>query len=209
MKWIDISHRLNGDTPNYPGDYPLEIMPYKSMETDHYSLHVLKTGMHTGTHLDMPMHLIDDHRTAADFPLDGFAGEGVLLDVRGESVMAMKPQYEKMVRTEQVVLLYTGWDAHYHSPEYFSGHPVVGEALGEFLLSSGIRMLGMDLPAPDAPPFVFHKDLLRRGIFVLENLSNLGALLDAPRFEVMAFPLKVAAEASLVRAVCWVDGLSK
>lgn len=61
------------------------------------------------------------------------------------------------------------------------------------------------MPAPDYPPFTFHKALLSNDIFVLENLTNLGSLLDKPNFEVMAFPLKISAEASFVRAVCQID----
>lgn len=37
---------------------------------------------------------------------------------------------------------------------------------------------------------------------MLENLTNLNSLLGIDSFEVMAFPLKICAEASLVRAVC-------
>jgi len=63
-------------------------------------------------------------------------------------------------------------------------------------------MLGMDMPAPDYPPFTFHKSLLSNGIFILENAANLEELTNLSAFEVMAFPLKISAEASLVRAVC-------
>jgi kynurenine formamidase len=63
-------------------------------------------------------------------------------------------------------------------------------------------MLGMDMPAPDYFPFDFHKELLTNGIFLLENLTNLQELLGVNDFEVIALPLKIAAEASFVRAVC-------
>ena len=202
MKWIDISHILDNDTPLYPRDYHTSIEPYQHMETDGYNACLLKTCMHTGTHVDMPMHLIADERTADQFPLDGFAGRGVLLDVRGENPIPMRDEYRKMDFEGAVVLLYTGFGDRYKEPGYFTDHPSVSAELCAFLLSQQIKMLGMDAPAPDHPPFEFHKALLREGIFVLENAANLGALLGAGDFEVMAFPLKIAAEASLVRAVC-------
>lgn len=205
MKLIDISHVLSEYTPIYPGDYKITLSKYKSIEKDYYCSYLLSSCLHAGTHIDLPMHLIDDNRVAADFELDNFVGKGVLLDVRTENIISMKQRYEEMITEDSVVLLYTGFDKYYYTDKYFTGHPVVSDELADFLLSKKIKMLGMDMPAPDYPPFIFHKLLLSNDIFVLENLTNLGNLLDKDNFEVIAFPLKISAEASFVRAVCKID----
>ncbi len=205
MKLIDISHRIDNQTPIYPGDHITTLFLHKTLEKDYHNAFLLETCLHTGTHVDMPMHLIPDDRTAADFPMDCFIGKGILLDVRGESMISMKPEYESIDFEGSIVLLYTGFDSVYFEDRYFTQHPAVSDELAAFLLSKNIKMLGMDMPAPDYPPFKFHKDLLWQNIFVLENLTNLGALTDAREFEVIALPLKISAEASLVRAVCRVS----
>jgi len=202
MKLIDISHVLDENTPIYPGDYKTTMQKYNSLEKDGYCTYLLSSCLHTGTHIDLPMHLLNDSRTAADFAPDKFAGKGILLDVRGESTINMKPCYKEMVTDGCVVLLYTGHDKHYHSEKYFTHYPAVSIELADFLISKKIRMLGMDMPAPDYPPFTIHKALLSNDIFVLENLTNLHSLIDIDGFEVIAFPLKISAEASFVRAVC-------
>jgi len=202
MTLIDISHVLDENTPVFPGDYKTTLSIYKAMEKDHYNAYLLQTSLHTGTHIDIPMHLIEDDKTTADFSLDKFFGRGVLLDVRGEKTISMKPIYKEMVNEQDVVLLFTGYDVNYGKNEYFIQHPIVDDDLAEFLLSKNIKILGMDMPAPDYPPFTFHKNLLRKKIFVLENLTNLQRLTGIRDFEVMALPLKINAEASLVRAVC-------
>ena len=84
---------------------------------------------------------------------------------------------------------------------YFERHPTVDETLADFLIASEIKMLGLDMPAPDHPPFSVHKKLLTAGIFILENLTGLERLNGVGEFEVIALPLKIEAEASLVRAV--------
>ena len=202
MRIIDISHTLNEKTPLYPGDYPLSLSKYKNLADDFYTLYVLASSLHTGTHLDMPMHLLDDGRTAADFPADRFIGRGVVLDVRGQNTIAMDASYENIIKQDDIVLLYTGFDAKYFQEEYFESHPVVSSELCEFLISRKIKMLGMDMPAPDFAPFEIHKALLSNEIFLLENLTNLHGLLDAAELEVIALPLKIKAEASFTRAVC-------
>lgn len=205
MKLIDISNILDNETPIYPGDYSLTLTKHKTLEKDYYTSYLLSSCLHTGTHIDIPMHLLEDKRMVSDFPLDSFMGKGVLLDVRGEDTITMKPSYEEMIKEEEIVLLYTGFDKQYKTKRYFTKHPVVSTELGEFLISRKIKILGMDMPSPDYPPFTIHKALLSNEIFILENLTNLENLLKVSNFEVIALPLKLSAEASFVRAVCKVN----
>ena len=202
MQVIDISHRLDEKTPLYPGDHALTLSEYKTMADDNYALYVLTSSLHTGTHLDMPMHLAEDNRAAADFTADRFIGRGVLLDVRGQNPIVMDARYEDVIKQDDIVLLYTGFDEKYFQEAYFTRHPVVSGELCEFLISRKIKLLGVDMPAPDYAPFVIHKALLAKDIFLLENLTNLQSLLAVEAFEVIALPLKIAAEASFTRAVC-------
>ncbi|MCL1981998.1 MAG: cyclase family protein [Clostridiales bacterium] len=202
MKLIDISQALNNDTPVYPGDSKLSLVEDKTLKNDGYSSYVLTSCLHTGTHIDVPMHMTGDDRTAADFPVDCFSGRGVLLDVRGEYLIAMRPCFESIVGEGDVVLLHTGFDKWYGKVSYFADRPSVSKELSEFLISRKIKMLGMDMPSPDRPPHDIHKALLESGVILLENLTNLEALQGIGDFEVMALPLKIAAEASFVRAVC-------
>ena len=205
MKLMDLSHVLNEETPIYPGDYKTSLKEYKTLEKDYYCSYLLSSCLHTGTHIDLPMHLLEDSRFVMDFSLENFVGKGVLLDVRGENPIRMKHHYNEMISEGCVVLLYTGFDKEYRTKEYFTQHPEVSNELASFLVSRKIKMLGMDMPSPDYSPFTIHTALLAHNIFLLENLTNLQELLDEDNFEVMAFPLKIAAEASFVRVVCRMD----
>ncbi|MCL2320947.1 MAG: cyclase family protein [Oscillospiraceae bacterium] len=205
MKLIDISHVLDENTPIFPGDPKTTLTRIKTIDKDYYNAYLLQSCFHTGTHVDIPMHLINDSRTVIDFPLDGFVGRGILLDVRGEKTLEMKPIYKEMISKQDIVLTFSAFDKKYFQEEYFSQHPTVSDELADFLLSRKIKMLGMDMPSPDYPPFTFHKELLRNGIFVLENLTNLQSLIGIKKFEVMALPLKIRSEASFVRAICIIN----
>ncbi|MGX6978261.1 cyclase family protein [Vagococcus elongatus] len=202
MAIIDISQPLNGETPIYPGDEPLILYEQQTVERDGYSTFFLSSNLHAGTHLDVPMHLIKDERTVADFPLEQFMGEGVLLDVRGEAVIDYQVAYEELIQPQAIVLLYTGHDTFYYQSDYFTDHPTVSEELADFFVRKEIKMLGMDMPSPDYHPFEIHQRLFQADIPLLENLTNLEKLLAVNNFQVMALPLKIEAEASFVRAVC-------
>ena len=123
MRFIELSHTLSPGTPTLPDARPLALELVRTLAADGYNAYKLTSALHTGTHIDMPMHLVDDGRTAADFPPDCFAGRGVLLDVRGQDEIAMDARYEAMVTPGDIALLYTGFDERYGYEEYFTKEP--------------------------------------------------------------------------------------
>lgn len=84
MKWIDLAHLLNSETPPYPGDPRPVLRQTRMLERDGYNAYELHTGLHAGTHVDLPMHLLDDPRTADRFAPELFCGRGQAADLRGQ-----------------------------------------------------------------------------------------------------------------------------
>lgn len=208
MTFIDLSQLLGVETPVYPNTPELIMTETKTIPQDHCSSYVIQSSFHVGTHLDVPGHLIKDNRLVSEFPLEQFIGNGVLLDVRGQTVIEWQDSYETRITKGDMVLLYTDMVRYLEDSErYFGHHPTVGLSFAEKLVEKGIKLLGMDMPAPDYPPFPIHKLLFSNDILILENLQHLEKLVAHESFRLMAFPLKVQAEASFVRAVAEVKKL--
>lgn len=203
MKLIDLSQTIEAQMPVYPGDIPITLAQSKNLVQDGYVAYRLEAGLHVGTHIDMPKHFVEDEFFCADFSVDNFAGPGIVLDVRGENPIAFKPHYADIIKPGHIVLLHTGHDHLFKidPQKYYTGYPAVDMDFIRFLAERRIKILGMDCCSPDYAPFEAHNILLSQGIFILENLTNLGILLDLPSFEVFALPLKIVAEGSFVRAV--------
>lgn len=147
------------------------------------------------------MHLTKDERTINSIPVDRFIGNGILLDVRGEKVIKYKPEYDNLIFENDVVLICTDFATLYEEPyKYYNDYPIIDPTLSDFFIHRKIKILGIDTPSPDRIPFYVHKKLLENDIYILENLTNLKSLLNIHKFEVFAIPLKIEAEASLVRA---------
>ena len=200
-KLIDLSHLLRDETPAYPGDEPCHLMQTRSVERDGYTSFLLNTGLHAGTHLDAPLHFVAKGAMVKDLPLETFIGRGCVIDVRGEVVVGYRPEYASLVEVGDIVLLWTDHSKWYGTEEYYGRHPVLNEELADFLVTRGIKLLGLDSPSPDRMPFAIHKKLLNAGIPIIENLTNLAELVSSSHFEVMAFPLRICAEGSPVRVV--------
>lgn len=200
-KYIDLTHLLINRMPVYPDDAETNLYMVRNFGSNGYNSYRLETNMHAGTHIDIPMHLTENKKYISGYPLDKFTGEGVLLDVRNEACINLKDEYMDMIRSNMILLLLTGHASKYGTDGYFNNYPVVGSDFAEYLVAKKINIIGMDTPSPDKYPFDIHKILLENNIFIIENLTNLDKLLNVKRFEIIAFPLKVEAEASILRVV--------
>lgn len=204
-KLIDLSQDIIDRMPIHPYDDPVSLYQDKYLDKDQYNNFRLEIGMHSGTHIDGPMHLTNHNIYMNQIPIESFVGNGCLLDVRGENVIGFKEEYERLVNKDDIVLLFTNHSSKYGTEEYYQNHPVVSEELADFLVERQIKILGMDLPSPDMYPFEIHKKLFNHNILIIENLTGLSELVAASKFTVYALPLKIKAEASMARVVASID----
>ena len=200
-KLIDLSQTIMDDMPVYPGDMETKLYRVKRFETDSYNDFRLETCMHAGTHMDSPMHMSGKTGYISGLPLDIFAAEGCLLDARDMRTIGMKSEYADRVTENSIVLIYTGYDRFYGEEKYYADHPVVDEDMCRFFAERKIKAVGIDLPSPDRYPFPVHRALFENDICIIENLTNLDRLINVKNFEFIAFPLKINADSSPVRAV--------
>ncbi|NLN03437.1 MAG: cyclase family protein [Clostridiaceae bacterium] len=201
MKLIDLSHVIYDGMPVYPGDPNTKLSQIKYYEHDEYNNFKLDICMHSGTHVDAPMHLTESKQLVSEIPLESFMGDGCVLDVRGHEVITMKEEYKYLIKEGCILLLYTGFDEYYGTDKYYENHPCIDMDSCKFLVNMTIKMVGMDIPSPDKCLFEIHKKLLSNNIYIIENLTNLDKLLETDRFEIFAFPLKIKADSSISRVV--------
>ena len=205
MKLIDLSHSLHKDFPIFPGDESVQLDQVRTIRLDGYTNFRLITEMHAGTHIDGPLHKIASTPLIARIALEHFTGKGVLIDVRGYTKIEFRETYRESISPESIVLFYSGLDQNIDNPEYFLSYPDISEELALFLVLQRVKIIGLDWASPDHHPYPIHEILLKNNILILENLTNLGQLLNETNFEVYAFPLKIEADSSLARAVARVD----
>ena len=199
---VDLTMRLNGRTPVYPGDPAVAVEQTAGFEDAGYYNTRLTLGSHNGTHIDAEGHMIPGGRMLDAYPLDRFRGRGVLLDIRGG--MAGAPELGGTdLDGDCIVLLWTGLSEVSHHLGYYAMTPQLPDGLVELLIERGVKMVGVDAGSIDAGPFAVHKALLAAGILIVENLVGLAALAyrTDERFTVWALPLNVEAEASPARVL--------
>jgi kynurenine formamidase len=192
--------------PVFPGEDVPSIIRDIVPDDAGYVTHRLETNMHTGTHLDAPYHVKSDSLTIDKYPVDLFSGSAVVIDVRGIPKIEMLPEWELLFSKNKVVLFHTGWSKEWQKENYYYDYPEFDVEIAKSLVKEGVRIAGFDSPSPDKDPFAFHTFFLKNERFFVENLTNLDKLTGIENITFMAFPLKIEAEASLIRAVAMIEG---
>lgn len=201
MPLIDLTQNFVNNNPVFPGDPRPRLIPRVTLESDGHSDFTLESSMHVGTHIDGPFHMIPGGALLNEAKIENFMGPARVIDARGQTNIDVDILKAAAIRPAQLVLICTGWSEFYGQDKYYLEYPVLTPAAAEYLVAQGITLVGLDSPSPDQPPFTVHKILLGNNIFIIENLTNLEALLSVGRFELTALPLKVAADSAPARVV--------
>jgi arylformamidase len=198
MNIIDLSHPMENGMPTYPGDEPASFELLNSHEKDGYQVMKIKAITHSGTHLDAPAHLIADGATIDKMPVLKFYGKGVVLDcsaVEQNSEIGLKYfiQNEKHIANADFVLVYTGWNKYWGNNKYYADYPVISTNSAIYLLKFNLKGIGLDTPSVDsvtATNYPNHNLFLRKGLILIENLTNLQELINKT-FDFATFPCNI------------------
>ena len=81
MRLVDLTHPWNLHTPGWVGYPGARIYYTQTLQTNRIVSQRIETSLHTGTHLDGPMHGTDGGQDIASLPLEKLVHEGVIVDV--------------------------------------------------------------------------------------------------------------------------------
>lgn len=202
---IDLSEEISStslSTGEHPGVY---LLKWTNIVLHGYESELLFMPTHASTHIDAPSRLIEKGKTIGDAPLASFIVTATVLDVsftRTSKVVTLKDikHAESKVGIDycEGILLYTGFE------KPTTKFPGLSESAAHYLAERRLKIVGIDTPSIDpwdSTTLAAHKVLLRRGIYIIENLRNLKKLVNK-KFRLIALPLKIqGASASPARVI--------
>lgn len=202
MKIIDLTHTFAGNMPVFPGDPESTLTQTAFINKDTYTDHKLITQMHVGTHMDGPLHMIANGKRIDELLLDTFMGKGILINAVGKKEIDTEVLENIKIDEGSIVLIRTDFSKKYFEESYFRDSPILTSEFAKLLVSKKIKLIGLDFAGPDTDSsWPVHKILLGAEIPIIENLTNLEELENKKEFEVIALPLNISADASLVRVI--------
>jgi kynurenine formamidase len=202
---IDLSHEIEHGMVTYPGLPAPTISDWMSREASSakyaagttFQIGKIEMVANTGTYLDAPSHRHAGAGDVSAYSLEAVADlEGLVVratDTSGVRRGLDAGRFRGRDVRGKAVLIHTGWDVHWRTAAYGSGHPFLTRDAAEHLVSSGAALVGIDsLNIDDDKDGTrpAHTAILGAGIPLVEHLCDLGALPDAG-FRFFAVPVKV------------------
>lgn len=208
MKLIDLSHPLFGGMPVYPGSESPVFEAVATVSHEGYAEKRMVLFSHTGTHLDVPSHILSPGLSLDELPVNDFAGSASVLDFSSHMEPSIEIDdlmpYRYFMQHSDFVLLRTGWSRHWGDAAYHTGYPVLSEKAADWICGFRLKGLGVDaisVDQPQAPGLPVHHRLLAHRMIIVENLNRLQ---DLPQsgFTFFALPLLIRnGDGSPIRAV--------
>jgi len=202
-EYIDLTVTLSKNYLPYPGDAPIGFKQVKTIDADGYNLTRIETGMHIGTHIDARKHILPDGEGIESLEINELIGQArVLRPTVFDGVISSGDIIEGLIGDETILLLdlkhtsKLNTDAYYEQPRFLPG-------IVPYLAAAKIKVIGFDIPSPEYVSGDFldmHRDLMKAGIHIIENLTNLELL--TPVVDFIGLPLKIEGmDGSLMRCV--------
>ena len=198
----DISMLIHEDMQTYKhnkNNKP-KIYTNSNHEENHVHDSSVLLNLHTGTHIDYPLHMIKDGLTSDSENLEPLIGNCKVYDLSHlEDHIGLDDIKYLNIKENDFVIFKT---KNSFSESFLDEFIYVDEAASEFLVSKKIRGVGIDgLGIERAQKnHPTHKNLLGNNIIILEGLRLKD--IEKGEYNLIALPLKIkGVEASHVRAI--------
>ncbi len=194
-EWIDVTMTISP-----------EMMVYKNLEVkkpiiinranfgthSHYESSITM-DLHTGTHIDMPLHMIESGNDSNSFDLDAVNGKCFVIDLTRIEEKQIESHhllpFKETIRKGEIVVLKT---ANSLKKVFDFEYVFLAQSGAQFLLECGIKCVGIDAlgierSQPDHPT---HKILLGNHIYIIEGIAL--ESIEEGAYEMLCLPIKIS-----------------
>jgi arylformamidase len=212
-KVIDISWPINPNTVEYKNKNALKIQTVKDIKIDGVHETHVSLDLHTGTHIDAPIHFDKNGATVEQISFDHLIGECKVFDLASskekmiEEKISATDLQDLDIQENDIVLFKTKnseLPAQNKSLQgnFESGFVYLDKSAAQYLVSKKIKTVGIDYLGIERaqPDHETHKVLFKANITIIEGLrlSNV----RPGKYFLVCLPVKFeGVEAALSRAV--------
>ena len=162
--------------PVYAGDPPVVVQRVSSLASGGIcNLSRLDFGLHSGTHIDAPLHFIDGAPGVEATPIEALIGDAYVVDatsVRGQ-IDAAALRGLAIPQSSERILFKTSNSQLWENDAFSRDFVALTQDAARELVRRGARLIGIDYLsiAPFTDPAPTHLALLEAGVVILEGLD--------------------------------------
>ena len=190
MRLFDITFPIREGMVTWEGDPEVRLERVRSLEAgDLCNISRLDFGVHTGTHVDAPIHFIDGTEGADALPLEAMIGPANVVDATQADVLDRATLAGLAISASSERLLFKTpssglWAREEFVPDFVE---LTGDG-AEYLVARHVKLVGIDyLSVGDEDA---HRALLGAGVAALEGLDL--REIEAGKSQLVCLPLKIA-----------------
>jgi arylformamidase len=161
---------------------------------DDCTLTALSLGVHSGTHMDAPLHFIRTGRGLDAMPLSAAMGPARVIEIRDrESIKPDILRAHRLKRGERILFKTRNSSRAWKTDRFLKDFVSISEEAAHWLTERRVRTVGIDylsVAGYASDTAAIHRALLKAGIWIIEGL-NLSKVRPGP-YELLCLPIKIA-----------------
>ena len=200
---IDCTQPLYNNCPRWIGLPAMEISPhYYFLEQNSANGEYVKMLLHTGTHIDVPYHMIKGGKRIGNIALNQFMGEAIVIDATHRKDLLkidldyLRTRYDKKIKKGDIVIIYTGWgEKRGYNDEWLKNFPTLTTEAAKWIASKSVTgvaidAIGFEAYSKDNMDLSVHHNLLNNVSFLAEEVYLPIEVLERERWWFIALPLR-------------------
>ncbi len=203
--YIDITYRISDKFPKWPGSVGLKVDWHMKIPHETNNLSSFTIDSHLGTHLDAPLHFVQNGKAIHELDLNKLIGEVFVLDIRGvKQITSDHLNKSEIPKNCSKLILKTDNQKYWEDGliEFQQDFCSIDKSGAQWIVDMGIHLIGIDYLSIqryfDGPET--HQILLNSEVVIVECLNL--AQVQQGIYELICLPLNIEGiEGSPVRAL--------
>ncbi len=191
--WIDVSVTVRHGMQHWPDNPPIVLERVMDLRRgDDCNVSHLAMGVHSGTHMDAPVHFIHQGAGLDEMPLAATMGEARVIQIEDpREITAGELRAHRLQPGERVLFRTSNSARCWQAGSFVEDFVYISEHAAEHLAATGVQTVGVDylsVGGYHADGARIHRILLEAGIWIIEGLDL--SPVTAGRYEMICLPVK-------------------
>ena len=205
--WQDVSYPITEEMVTWPGQPSVRLESLSRIDDQSSNVSALYLSLHTGTHMDAPLHFLADASDITAAPYETMFGPVRVAEITGravdrESIVSYEARSAPLGAGERIFFRTENSGSNWLTQPFDESYVAVAPDAAAYLAEKQLITVGVDYlsVAPFTNTADTHRTLLGAGVWIIEGL-NLRVITEG-RYEMVALPLKITGgDASPVRVL--------
>ena len=192
--WIDVSVTIRHGMVHWPDNPPIVIERHLDIgRGDACNVSHMAIGVHTGTHMDAPVHFLPGGAGLDEMPLSAVIGDVRVIEIADPvAVTADELRHHHVARGGRVLFRTANSTRCWQTHRFVEDFVYIAEDAALHLAETGVRTVGVDYLSVGGyrvDGARIHRILLEAGIWIIEGLDL--SSVSAGWYEMVCLPLKL------------------